>query len=138
MCMIDDGDGCVTMIRDGVHTARKQHKCAECRRNIEPGERYMYEFFRFDGKQTAHKTCAHCRVARGWLNDECGGFLYGQIEEDMQDHAYSHGWAVARMYVGMKTYWRRRDGSLRPIPVCPPTTHERMKITQLALPRGRV
>jgi hypothetical protein len=128
MCMYDDGDGQVTMIRDGkFRMARKAHRCHECRRQIEAGESYHAEAYYFDSKFTEHKTCAHCMVARGWLQDECGGWLYGAIEEDIREHCrsgYAYPVGVHRLAVGMAWKWRRKDGSLMPIPARPMTTHE--------------
>lgn len=129
MCMIDSGDGYVTMIREEDRAAKKQHKCSECARLIEPGEVYRFEFFTFDGSRSMHKTCAHCRVVRAWLNDECGGFLFGAVEEDIREHAHEGGYGmdVLRLAVGMSQKWRRRDGQLRPVPAVPPTSIEKGK-----------
>ncbi len=134
MCMVDDCDDFVTTVRDGSwHTARKAHKCAECRRQIGIGERYHSEAFVFDGKFTVHKTCAHCMVARQWLRDECGGWMYGGVEEDVREHCtngYQYPVGVYRLAIGMHQRWRKRNGSLRPVPAVPMTTHERMRAAQ--------
>ena len=119
MCMLDDSDGSVTQIDSGSYvTARKPHKCAECRRTIDAGEQYHRESFVFDGSFQAHKTCAHCMVVRDFLVEECGGWLYGDVEEDARDHCYGQGYGMDlyRAVVGMRHDWRRKDGSLLPIP----------------------
>lgn len=137
MCMIDDCDDHVTLMSSGDHTARKQHRCAECGRHILPGEKYHADQFIFEGKFSNHKTCAHCMVARGWLGDECGGWAYGAVEEDLREHVTNHrhairddyGISVARLVIGMQWQWRAPSGRLLPIPVMPLTTHDRLKDT---------
>jgi hypothetical protein len=129
MCSIDYCDDLVTVIADGHYVAaRKPHKCMECGRGISKGERYHTETFKNDGTVTTHKTCAHCMVAREWLMKECGGWVYGAVEEDMSEHADTYyGLPVARLYVAMRNNWKRRDGSLRPIPAIPPTSYDKRK-----------
>lgn len=126
MCMFDDGDGAVEMIGQAWHVARQDHKCLECARVISRGERYYRERYKFDGSITNHKTCAHCMVARGWLQDECGGWLYRGVEEDIREHAHNGGYpmGVHRLAVGMAWKWRAPSGKMLPIPKLPLTTHE--------------
>lgn len=127
MCMIDDSDGPVTILGEpGWMKARKEHKCRECFRFIETGERYYREVYVFDGDFTTHRTCEHCKVVREWLVDECGGFLYGGIEEDAREHCWSRQYKMDlyRAVVGMSKYWRRKDGSLLPVPKPIKTTDE--------------
>lgn len=129
MCMIDDCDERVTMVSSGDVTARREHKCDECYRVIRHGERYRRDAFVSEGEFHHHKTCGHCMVARQWLSDECGGWMYGGVEEDVRDHCTGYGeypFGVHRLAVGMRNRWTRRNGALMPIPVLPPTTHERM------------
>jgi hypothetical protein len=129
MCMIDDCEK-ATLIGGADHKARKEHKCAECFRAIGIGETYRAEQFVFDGDFINHKTCAHCMVARMWLQAECGGWLYGGVEEDIAEHVngFPGGYAIGvlRLVIGMRNHWRRRDGSVRGVPAMPATTHERM------------
>ncbi|RZA27320.1 MAG: hypothetical protein EOP02_10365 [Proteobacteria bacterium] len=126
--MIDDGEGYVTMLGEGQHKARKQHRCAECARHIEPGETYLRERFVFDGKMSDHKTCSHCIVVRSWLQGECGGFLFGAVEEDIREHAYDgYDSDVIRLAVGMKWKWTTPNGKRLPVPAVPPTTHDKMR-----------
>lgn len=42
--------------------ARKEHRCDECGRTIEAGERYEYLWGICDGEQMVHKTCLHCQL----------------------------------------------------------------------------
>lgn len=127
MCMIDDSDGPVEILAQQWRTARKQHKCDECYRVIEAGERYYSTRYVYDGVITNHKCCAHCDVVRQWLADECGGWLYHGVEEDIREHV-AHGdypLSVARLSIGMQWKWRARSGRMLSIPKLPMTTHER-------------
>lgn len=128
MCMADDCDEWVQLIRSGDPVAKKEHKCAECFRLIRAGEKYHTDTYYFDGGLTHHKTCAHCMVVRDWLQSECGGFLYGGVEEDIREHADNgmYGFGVKVLAVGMARNWMRRDGRRWPIPRLPKTTHEKM------------
>ncbi len=128
MCMLDDGDGCVTPLSEADPVARKAHKCKECGRAIAAGERYHVDIFVWEGDLHTHKTCAHCMVARAWLRDECGGFLFGAIEEDIREHTHSGDYPMGlhRLAVGMAWQWRAPTGRLLPVPKVPQTTHERM------------
>lgn len=121
MCMIDASDGAVTVVADGKFVAaRLPHRCSECRRTIERGESYHREAYVFEGIFHVHKTCAHCMVVRHWLSDECGGWLYGAVEEDAREHVWTNGHLYGRdLYravVGMQWQWRTPSGRLLPVP----------------------
>ena len=96
-----------------VRTARKQHHCGECNRCIEPGERYQYVSGIWDGAPSSHKTCTHCVQGADLLLDECDGYLFGGVIEDLRDHvseALPWSMRAARIVVGAKRKWRRFDG----------------------------
>jgi len=125
MCMIQDCDGYWQMFTDETRTARKEHKCSECRRAIQPCEKYTYESGVFEGDFQVSKTCAHCKVARDWLMAECNGWMYTMVREDIEEH-YGEGYGgmkLARIAVGMKRKWKQfhRPGLL-PIPQMPEVT----------------
>jgi len=128
MCMIDDVEGHVTEINVTTPRARREHYCAECGRVIGAGERYERNVHVWDGAMICHKTCEHCLVARQWLQDECGGWLFGAVEEDIREHAHSGDYpmGVHRLAVGMAWKWRTPTGKLLPVPKVPQTTHERI------------
>lgn len=120
MCMIDNCDGYTTVLHERHPVARIQHKCAECGRVIHKGERYLNEGTLWDGKKKTHKTCAHCEVVRQWLTQECSGFVYGGIWEDISEHAWEgYGIRVKMMAVGMERNWERKDGRMWPLPRFP-------------------
>ncbi len=127
MCMIQDSDGYVTLLSNRHPVARKEHKCTECYRKITSGEKYLREAYIWDGDLVTSKVCAHCEVVRQWLSDECGGWLYGALEEDIREHAEDshYGFGVLRLAAGMGREWTRKDGRLWPIPRLPATSHER-------------
>ena len=127
MCMIDNTDGMVTELHSETRKAVKEHKCSECRRLIGKGELYLHEGYVWDGKKHTHKTCRHCQVVRDWLSAECGGWCYGSVEEDIWDHVNDgyYGKAVVMLAVGMRRYWRTKDGRLYRVPSVPKTSHQR-------------
>ncbi len=117
MCMADGCDP-ASVYRERVVLARKQHCCCECRRTIEPGEKYQYAFGIWDGgpPSTFH-TCGHCMIAQRWLIEECGGWMFGGVEEDIADHiigagsvfdaTHGYGSGPSRLVVSMRRKWRR-------------------------------
>lgn len=128
MCQIDYCDERVLVLSENIRQARKEHKCAECNRAIEPGEKYLVESYIYDGEFTMHKTCTHCQVARDWLAKECGGWLYSGVYEDIREHVSEgcYGLPVARLAAGMRRRWRLRDQKLMPIPRLPLTSIEKV------------
>lgn len=126
MCMVDEGDGAVTVLRSLTRKAKKAHQCKECGRFIEPPEIYDVTVYEFEGKVEAHKTCGHCAVVRNWLEDECGGFLYCGIEEDAREHCSEglYGMDLFRAVVGMSWNWRTKSGRLLPVPAPIKTSDE--------------
>lgn len=128
MCLVDESDGpVITIGADERPRAKRQHRCSECRRTIDPGERYLRERYVADGVFRVHKTCAHCEVARAWLQDECGGWLYGGVEEDIRQHCEDgsgYSMSLYRIAVGMDWRWHTPRGRLLPIPRMPRTGHE--------------
>lgn len=119
MCLVDFVDDCgFIMLQNKMTKAIKQHRCTECRRIIEPGERYRREVGVGDGEFNTYKTCEHCLVARDWLMAECGGCIYGAIEEDIREHCHSglYPISVYRLAIGMQWQWRAPSGRALPVP----------------------
>lgn len=113
MCLIDDGDGYVTVLSAARRRARKAHRCTECQRTIGVVEQYQHEATIFDGDFEVHRICAHCMRVRAWLDRNCGGWLYGGLWEDISEHDEIRARILAD---GMRRKWTRRDGTLWSIP----------------------
>ncbi len=64
MCVIDLDDDCSDVWNETPRKARKAHKCYCCRRQIQPGETYIYHSSLFDGHWTWEKCCAECEADR--------------------------------------------------------------------------
>lgn len=119
MCRVDDG--CMAMmLASEQRKARKQHRCDECRRTIEAGETYLHERGIHECEPFTNKTCAHCQVARGWLSDQCGGWIYTEVEEELREHFYEdtayRTKDLKRLIYGMGRQWHLRRGGLMPLP----------------------
>lgn len=114
MCMIDDCERLAAHY-SGMHKARKAHTCAECHREIAPGETYEVAGGVMMGEWWKWKTCQQCIAAREWLNVVCSGFAYESVMEEMKEH-FDEGYGpwLGRAYLGMRKKWRRKDGTLMP------------------------
>lgn len=114
MCMIEDADPW-TILSEGIRTARKQHRCGECYRTIQPGERHHWCDGVMDGEIRREKQCLHCHHAADWLYAICRGWLYGRVYEDLREHWDEYpSRSLARLTVGIKTRWH--DGR-DPVPI---------------------
>lgn len=114
MCRVDYCDEMTVVRADEVRKARKPHRCSECSRTIDPGERYRYESLIWDGKYHVQKTCSGCEIGREWLRQECGGWIYGEVHEELREHldeatVQSH-YGLLRLCVAIRRKWRRFDG----------------------------
>lgn len=117
MCMIDCCDeGYVVYNRPSEVTARKVHRCDECRRDISIGQRYWRASGLYDGRWYRHAICAECHsTACEWLMRNCRGFLHEGVEEDIREHFEEAGWGnypagervwLGRVLIGMRRKWR--------------------------------
>ena len=123
--MIDNGyDEYVTLLSSNKQKARIIHQCKECCRNIESGEYYVSDKFVYEGKFTIHKICNHCVIVRNWLSAECGGWLYGNIKEDLCEHVHNsvYPMEISRLVIGMKWKWKTPTGKMLSIPNLPKTS----------------
>lgn len=122
MCMVDGADDRCNILRDENRKARKVHLCSECARKIQPGETYNLQVAQWEGTVDDYKTCQHCEVAKRWLTQECGGYLYQGVEEDISEHASEYrNIGLWRLVVGFRRNWGRFDGQgLMALPKMPP------------------
>lgn len=102
--------------------ARKPHRCCMCYRQIEPGERYLRAFSANSDGAWTWKECQHCEamVVLLWHQAfEWAAYDEGYNADTMGEFEPSTI-AEARLQVYWRHGWRRRDGTLRPVPQ-PPT-----------------
>ena len=116
MCMIDDGGDRCTIVSSVNYTAIKEHRCAECKRSIPVGDVYLRETLIVGNRFATHKTCAHCQVVRRWLADECGGWMFSRVLDDIREHAdKSVDGQIKVMADRMDRQWKMSDGRLLPL-----------------------
>lgn len=135
MCRIDDLDGSTTCYTATERTARKAHICSECWRAIEPGERYQHVFALVEGEPDTQKTCEHCLVGQRWLLKNCGGYVFGQICEEIEEHAGEYPALRApleALATGSRRKWRRFDGgAMMGLPALPPSIESVVRETPM-------
>lgn len=112
MCRFGDGD-CADVSNGGTRTARKPHRCSDCQRTIQPGERYEWGKWLYDGVWSGAKQCVHCRAAGVWLHHKCGGYLWTEILEELEEHWRDEPslrtFKLAKLICLMRCRWR--DGT---------------------------
>lgn len=90
MCMA--GGDYVELLSEVILRARKPHRCDECDRSIEPGERYRRHSYVYEGEFSSHAFCSHCWEAKRWLEVVCEGWVYSGILEDLAEHVSELDW----------------------------------------------
>lgn len=113
MCRADDVERAVVW-NEEQRTAAKAHKCTECYRDIQAGERYRHISSLHDGHWRRDRMCAHCMAAGGWLVATCGGYLLTEIYEELVEH-WDEGYRsvpFARLIVGMRRKWHSGRDSI--------------------------
>lgn len=119
MCMVGDDDYW-EFYNEYTPKARKPHRCGECRRTIEAGERYRTQGGKHDGEFVWHRTCLHCDAAAEWLLVVCDGWIFGCRQEDLEAHVigderYVRSAPLTRLLRWMRADWRDRAGNVRPV-----------------------
>ena len=116
--MIDGGER-YDVQRTKWRRARTAHACGECDRQIQPGERYRYDTGLYEGSWNCHCTCEHCSVAMKWLSVNCGGWMFGGVLLDIEEHPPEYpelAFGLLRLVVGMRRGWKRfGDPALMPV-----------------------
>lgn len=135
MCLYDDGDDYgITLVQRGERKARTEHKCSECSRVIDAGERYQY-WVTVGGDMggwTTTKMCAHCwgTIELGAALTGCPKYWYWDMVHDLSpddggfvgdilgnhDLDQADRYKVLRTVVGRRCRWRNRRGDLLPVP----------------------
>lgn len=122
-----EGDGLELLYRLTYPRARTEQRCGQCRRTIEPGELYARVAIVKIDRFYADTACAHCHVAQHALSarareDDCfwvKNFWGGLAEHDCwHEHGLDDTDALhlLRLATGFRRQWRRRDGTLMPVP----------------------
>lgn len=122
MCMVDYDYDHGAFHSETLQKARKEHRCGECGRSIEVGEKYVRHFGVYDGSGYGGKRCLHCGVLADWLSINCGGYLHDAVVEDFTEHAHEYSrMDIARLAVMARNDWRSvRKKVLLPVPKLPP------------------
>ena len=73
--------------KTSIKTARKVHRCAECRKEIQPGQKYESLSYVFDGAFHHEKKCLICTEIRdAFLEDGCtycSGDMWSEIRDSV-------------------------------------------------------
>jgi hypothetical protein len=86
MCIIDDAEP-FTFSATETRKARRQYRCAECRRIIHVNETYERTRGLVDAELWLdYKTCAHCIAAGSWIRAACGGYPLTMLAEELIEH----------------------------------------------------
>jgi hypothetical protein len=108
----------VDTLNRAIRKARKAHECSMCGRTIEPGESYDWSSNVYDGDFYVWKQCAHCDAMVRILNlHYWAAFPDEGLGPDDVGEFEPETIAQARIFIGWKTGWRRKDGTLREVPV---------------------
>ena len=65
--------------------ARKEHKCCECWKVINPGDEYQYTAGFWEGRLYTYKTCERCSDLRDALGEVVCP-VYGQLKEAYMEY----------------------------------------------------
>lgn len=121
MCMLDLGDGW-KVFSSVTRKARKTHRCAECRRDVAPGETYEYASGLpwGSGSWTTYHTCEQCVQATLWLRKYCDGYLFEMVAEDLREHVdgdedFMRTEQLATLVAWQEADWLNEAGTLRPV-----------------------
>jgi len=77
--------------RQITRTARKEHKCCECRRKIPKGTKYTYSSGIWDGTASDFKQCLSCSLvfnSAGSVSDNDEMPLFTQLTEWLGNYFY--------------------------------------------------
>lgn len=72
-----------------IRTARKEHRCCECRMVIAAGQRYEIRAHFKDGSASSYKTCLCCKEIRDAFF--CEGWFYGSVWDDIESSMFDRG-----------------------------------------------
>lgn len=105
----------VDFFDDTWPTARKPHRCVECREAIEVGEQHKKTAYRFNGSFHSERRCLPCvEVAAEFEYTVFGGGLWNELQEEWSNGANLQGClnrlTTARAKAHMRQRWARWKG----------------------------
>lgn len=91
--------------------ARKSHRCDECSRTIQPGERYERVRGIWSGFPAVFKTCVWCLAARDLVTSslQCFCWSHQSLTEDISNVLQDTKVPGLKMAVGRLAVERKRD-----------------------------
>lgn len=95
-----DLDCTVEILSDKTVMAKKEHKCCECKRAIEPGEKYRNECLKFEGKLERWKTCLDCLSVR---REIFCSFYFGCLWDDLETELFENDGTLSEECVSSLT-----------------------------------
>jgi hypothetical protein len=104
MCTIDYDEA--DLYKKTERIAMKKHICYECCREIIKDEKYSYVFGVWGKDINTYRTCTHCLIGQNWLLQKCNGFLHGNLQEEIYEHASEYRRLdLYRFVIGMRKKW---------------------------------
>lgn len=73
---------------ESIRTARKEHKCVECRKIIPKGEKYNILTGKWDGEMSSYKMCLTCREIESKLSCGGGGVVFGTLWYEIRESVF--------------------------------------------------
>lgn len=71
-------------------TARKQHRCRSCGMTVQPGDVYLREVLKYDGRLYTWISCLSCEAITDevylWCGDPEEGINHGDYAEWAEEH----------------------------------------------------
>lgn len=103
----------MTFYHHETRTARTAHRCYDCLRIIDPGERYNRGAGMGNAYAWTWKDCAHCKAILPLLpyGDE------GYSQDDYTEWDPGNPLHLMRLRVQLNRQWRRADGTFYPVPI---------------------
>ena len=80
---VDEYSSPLDFYSEKINTAYKKHKCSECGRVINPGEKYERVAGKWDGDFSTYKTCQDCLSLRETFF--CRGYAFSWLWHDFRE-----------------------------------------------------
>ena len=85
-----------------TRTARRAHRCYECRGFIQPGERYKRVTGKWDGTFDTHATCQRCTAFEAYVHEhvKCFCWAFGDLIDDGLEVLAEYNSALPGLWFG--------------------------------------